>query len=139
MPRKQIIQLSVVTFSFYVIIFFMMTGGWEYYNAYGMITLFILLGLYIIYSQKDNKLIKYLRILLYIILGYLIYSIINNITSLYGFELRVFYNETPLKVFWELFQDGFNLFYVLITSAALLLNKPSKPIILKIGKLKISF
>lgn len=139
MPKKQIIQLSVLTFSFYVIIFFMMAGGWEYYDAYGLITLFILLGLYIVYSQKDNKFIKYLRILLYIILGCLIYSIINNVTSLYGFELRVFYNETPLRVFWHLLQDGFNLFYTLITSAVLLLNKPLKTVIFKIGKLKISY
>lgn len=139
MSRKQIIQLLVLAFSFYVIIFFMMAGGWEYYDAYGVITLFILLGLYIIYGQKDNKFIKYLRILLYIILGCLIYSIINNVTSLYGFELRVFYNETPLRVFWELLQDGFNLFYALITSAVLLLNKPLRTLIFRIGKLKISF
>jgi len=117
----------------------MMVGRWEYYYAYELITLFILLGLYIIYSSKNNKFIKYLKILLYIILAYLIYSIINNVVNLYGFELRIFYNESSLKIIWHLLQDGFNLFYALIISAALLINKSSEITTIRIGKFKINF
>lgn len=62
MSKKQIIQLLVLTFSFYLSIFFIITGGYEYYEAYWFITLSILLGLYIVYSKKNSIFIKYLRI-----------------------------------------------------------------------------
>jgi hypothetical protein len=138
MYKKQIIQLVLLIFSFYLTIFFIITGGSEYYLAYWFITFSILLGLYIIYSQKDFIFIKYLRILLYVILGYFIYSIIDNVVSLYTFYSDIYFNESSLAIFWELLQDGFNLFFALMISAVLLLNKPPRMKTLKIGKLKIS-
>lgn len=138
MTKKQIIQLAVLTFFLYLIIFYLMIGGYEYYDAFAVMSLSILLGLYIIYSKKEFKFSRYLMILLYIILGYLVYSIVYNVVNFYDFSLRIFYNETPLGVFWYLLQDGFYLLYALMTSAVLLLNKPAKVKIYKIGKLKIS-
>lgn len=138
MTKKQIIQLAILTFFLYLIIFYLIIGGYEYYDAFAVMSLSILLGIYIIYSQKDIYAVKYLMILLCIILGYFTYSIIDNVISLYGLSLRIFFNETPFGVFWYLLQDGFNMLYALITLAVLLLNKPVKSKIFKIGKFKIT-
>lgn len=138
MTKKQIIQLSILTFFLYLIIFYLMVGGYEYYDAFVVLSLTILLGLFIIYSKKDCKFSNYLKILLYIILAYLIYSIIDNVVSFYSLSLRIFYNETPFGVFCYLLKNGFNLLYALITSAVLLLNKPARVKTFRIWKLRIT-
>lgn len=139
MSKKQIVQLSLLTFSFYLSMFFIITGGYEYYKVYWFITLSILLGLYIIYSQNNLVFIKYLRVLFYIVLGYFAYSIIDNVSGLYVFFSDFYSAQPPLKFVWYYLQDGLNLFFAVITSAVLLFNKQPKAKFLKIGKLKISF
>lgn len=79
MKTKQIIQLVILTLFLYLGIFFMKNGDYfEYYDIYGLLTLVILSGLYVIYSKKENKFTEYFRILLYAILAVLIYIFLDN-------------------------------------------------------------
>ena len=138
MSKKQIIQLSILAFCLYLGIFFVMDDG-EYYDAYGLVTILFLLGLYVIYSQKDFKFVKYLRISLYIILGIVIYGFISeNFGYSSSYSIYVdWMGARPFEALRIILLD-FYLVYFLIISAVLLLNKSPKVKTLKIGKLKIS-
>ena len=58
MKTKQIVQLAVLTLFLYLGVFFMKDSDYfEYYDIYGLITLVILSGLYVVYSKKENKFI----------------------------------------------------------------------------------
>ena len=139
MTKKQIVQLVVLTFSFYLSLFFLTTGGEETYEvAFAILSLSILLGIYIIYSQKKHKLLICLRILLYIILGYYLYSILDYATWFYGYYSRNFPGVSHISILWRSLGYGFDVSYSLIISAVLLLNKQPKAETLKIGKFKIS-
>ncbi len=59
MKTKQIVQLAVLTLFLYLGVFFMKDSDYfEYYDIYGLITLVILSGLYVVYSKKENKFIE---------------------------------------------------------------------------------
>ena len=138
MTKKQIIQLAVLTFTLYLNIFFMIAGVYEYYDAFAILTVTILLGLYIIYSQKEHKLVKYLRILLYVILGIIIYEFLrfnfSGGTSYWFYTVVLGF--TPLEAFRTIVFDFYTT-YFLIVGAVLLFNKPLKQKMIRIGKLKI--
>lgn len=139
MSKKQIIQLAILTFFLYLGVFFMKDSSYfEYYDIYGLLTLVILSGLYVIYSKKENKFTEYFRILLYTILAVLIYIFLDNnlFYSSYHFYTEVM-NYKPLEALYIIF-TGFDFIYVLMISALLLFNKPVKHKVFQVGKLKIS-
>lgn len=139
MSKKQIIQLSVLTFFLYLGVFFMKNSNYfEYYHIYGLITLIILSGAYVIYSKKDNKFVEYFRIALYIILGILVYMFLDNniFYSSYHFYTELM-GYKPQEAFYVIF-TGFDFMYILMVSAVLLLNKPVNHRVFKIGKIKVT-
>lgn len=140
MNKKQIIQILTLIFFLYLGVFRMMVGGWEYYDVYGLITLIFFSGLYVIYSQQNNKFVEYFRIFLYFVLGFLIYIFIDN-TFGYGgafsFYTRIF-EYTPFQALYVIL-TGFDTIYILIIFAILLFNKPVKYKHFRIGKLNIGF
>jgi hypothetical protein len=140
MLKKQIIQIFALIFFLYLGVFRMMIGGWEYYDVYGLITLILLSGLYVIYSQKNQKIIEYFRIFLYFILGFLIYVFIDN-TFGYGGAFSFYSRYFGYTSFQSLYVilTGFDIIYILMISAILLFNRPTKLRNFRIGKLNISF
>lgn len=139
MSKKQIIQLVVLTFFLYLGVFFMKDSEYfEYYDIYGLMTLIILSGSYVIYSKKENKLTEYFRIFLYAILAVLIYIFLDNnvFYSSYHFYTEVM-GYKSLDALYIIF-TGFDFIYVLMITALLLFNKPVKHKILKIGKVTIT-
>ena len=138
MNKKQIIQLVVLIFTLFLSIFFVITGGYQYYDAFAILTITILLGLYIIYSQKEYKFVKYLRILLYVILGIIVYEFLR--LNFFGGTSYWFYTSvlglSPLEAFRVIVFDFYSI-YFLIVGAVLLFNKPLKQKMIRIGKLKI--
>ena len=134
MSKKQIIQLAILTSFLYLGVFFMKDSSYfEYYDIYGLLTLVILSGLYVIYSKKENKFTEYFRILLYAILAVLIYIFLDNnlFYSSYHFYTEVM-NYKPIEALYIIF-TGFDFIYVLIISALLLFNKPKQYKELKLG------
>jgi hypothetical protein len=101
-------------------------------------TLVISSGLYVIYSQKDHKFIKYFRIFIYMLLGALIYIFFDHNIFFNSYH---FYTDLmefkPQEAFYIIF-TGFDFMYVMLVSAVLLFNKPEKYIKLKIGKVNLS-
>jgi len=139
MKTKQIVQLAALTLFLYLGVFFMKDSDYfEYYDIYGLVTLVILSGLYVVYSKKENKFIEYFRISLYAILAVLIYIFLDNniFYSSYHFYTEMM-GYKPADALYIIF-TGFDFIYVLMISAVLLFNKPVKHKVLKIGKLKIS-
>lgn len=139
MSKKQIIQLAILTFFLYLGVFFMKESSYfEHYDIYGLLTLVILSGLYVIYSKKENKFTEYFRISLYAILAVLIYIFLNNnlFYSSYHFYTEVM-SYKPLEALYIIF-TGFDFIYVLMISALLLFNRPTKHKVFKVGKLTIS-
>ncbi len=134
MSKKQIIQLAILAFFLYLGVFFMKDSSYfEYYDIYGLLTLVILSGLYVIYSKKENKFTEYFRILLYAILAVLIYIFLDNnlFYSSYHFYTEVM-NYKPLEALYIIF-TGFDFIYVLMISALLLFNKPKQYKEFKLG------
>jgi hypothetical protein len=146
MSKKQIIQLAVLAFCLYLGVFFIMTGErdyYEYYDVFGLITLLFLLGVYVIYSQRDSKFMEYLRIFLYILLGFMIYGFLNQNFGLgwnWGNPITYPVSNMGYKLFKTISYMLLDFYpmYILLICAALSLNKPVKMKTLKIGKLKIS-
>ena len=139
MSKKQIIQLVILTFFLYLGVFFMKDSDYfEYYDIYGLMTLVILSGLYVIYSKKENKFIEYFRISLYAILAVLIYIFLDNniFYSSYHFYTELM-GYKPTDALYIIF-TGFDFMYILMVSAILLLNKPVNHKSFKIGKIKIT-
>jgi len=141
MSKKQIIQLSVLTLCLYLGVFFLMEGGYEYDSVYLLITLLSLLGIYVIYSQKDSRFIKYLRIFLHVVIVLMAVGLIRDY-SFYNFNYPASFpiEHIGYKVFRTLRAIIFDFLpiYMLLIAGVLLLNKPSKVRTLKIGRLKIS-
>lgn len=140
MNKKQVIQIFALTFFLYLGIFRMMVGGWEYYDVYGLITLVLLSGLYVIYSQQNQKIVEYFRIFLYFILGFLIYTFVDNTFGYFGafsFYTRIV-GYTQFQSLYVIL-TGFDTIYILMMFAILLFNKPEKLRNFRIGKLNISF
>lgn len=138
MSKKQIIQLAVLAFFLYLGVFFMKDSDYfEYYDIYGLMTLIILSGSYVIYSKKENKFTEYFRIFLYAILAVLIYIFLDNnvFFSSYHFYTEVM-GYKALDALYVIF-TGFDFIYVLMITALLLFNKPVKHKVLKIGKVTI--
>ncbi|MFA5000489.1 MAG: hypothetical protein WC545_03970 [Patescibacteria group bacterium] len=134
MSKKQIIQLVVLTFFLYLGVFFMKDSEYfEYYDIYGLMTLIILSGSYVVYSKQDNKFTEYFRIFLYAILAVLIYIFLDNnvFFSSYHFYTEVM-SYKPLEALYIIF-TGFDFIYVLMISALLLFNKPKKYKEFKLG------
>lgn len=139
MSKKQIIQLAILTFFLYLGVFFMKDSDYfEYYDIYGLMTLVILSGLYVIYSKKENKFIEYFRISLYVVFAVLIYIFLDNniFYSSYHFYTEIM-GYKPQEAFYVIF-TGFDFMYILMVSAILLLNKPVNHKSFKIGKIKIT-
>lgn len=139
MTKKQIIQLLVLTFFLYLGVFRLMHEGWEYYDVYGLITLLLLSGLYVVYSQKESKFIEYFRIFLYFVLCWQVYLFIDS-NFKYGGSFSFYSLYFGLSPFQSLYiiLTSFNTIYILMISAILLFNKPLEFKHLKIGKLIIS-
>lgn len=137
MSKKQIIQLVILTFFLYLGVFFMKYNDYsEYYDIYGLMTLVILSGLYIIYSQKDNKFSEYFRVFLYIFLAFLIYYFLNNNTFSYHVYTTML-EYSPFQAVYIIL-TGFDFIYVLMISSILLFNNPVKHRHFKIGKFSIN-
>jgi len=138
MTKKQIVQLVVLIFFLYLGVFFMKNSDYfEYYDIFGLITLVMLSGLYVVYSKKDNKFVGYSRIGFYIILGILVYIFLDNniFHSSYYFYTELM-KYKPLEALYIIF-TGFDFIYILMVSAVLLLNKPVKHKSFKVGPLTI--
>lgn len=139
MSKKQIIQLLLLTLFLYLGVFFLITGGWEYYDVYFLISLVLLSGLYVIYGQKEYQFVKYLRILFYVTLGFLACQFIieNFIGYTSNYSFYVSQENSPLEVLKMIF-NSFPFFYILMVFSVLLFNKPLKKATFKLGKFKVS-
>lgn len=142
MTKKQIIQLAVLGLCLYLGVFFMMAPDpnyYEYYDMFGLITLLALLGVYVIYSQRNNKFMRYFRILLYVILVFLIVRFFD-LYIFYGYTSGL-YTSSVSNPFKHLIMVllNFRPIYMILITGVLLLNKPVAAKTLKLGRLKISF
>ena len=138
MTKKQIIQLAVLTFFLYLGVFFMKESPYsEYYDIYGLMTLVILSGVYIVYSKADNKFVNSLRIFLYTILGVLIYIFLDNNVFYSSYHLyTAVMNYKPLEALYIIL-TGFDFIYVLLISAVLMFNPAVNHKTIRIGKIKV--
>lgn len=150
MSKKQIIQLVVLVLFLYMGVYSLLSGfglcvdlmdyvyGYDVYFA--LISVLLLLGIYVSYSQTDYKFVKYLRILLYFFVFFIVIDRIKMYCSIYNYYSIPF--ETDF--FWLKVVSGIGSFFVsfwmilaILTSGVLIFNKPPKTKILKIGRWRI--
>lgn len=143
MSKKQIIQLLVLALSLYLGLFFIMENNYyQYYDAFGLLSLVILLGAYVVYGRSTSKIVGYLRVVLYVVLGFLIYLFLKH-TFGFGWNYGnvVTYPVVNLwsKVFAYLVAVTFHFYpaYILLVCGVLVLNKPVNIKTFKIGKFRI--
>lgn len=139
MSKKQIIQLAVLTFFLYLGVFFLKSSEYAvYYDIYVLLTLVILSGIYVIYSQKRDKLVEYFRIFLYMLLGFLVYIFLDHNVFFNSYHLyREVIGFKPVDALYMIF-TGFDFLYILLITAVLIFNKPEKYLNFKIGKININ-
>lgn len=152
MTKKQIIQILGLLAFLYLSIYLLISGvglgmslfkeNYDYQTYFFLISSLLLAAIYIIYSQKDYKFVAYLRFFLSLIILAIVLNRLALYTSFY-YDYNISLSDSFL---WGKAMDTIFSFFInpsmilaVLISGVLILNKPLKSQVIKIGRYKVSF
>lgn len=152
MTKKQIIQILGLLAFLYLGIYLLISGvglgmnlfeyDYDYKTYFFLITTLLLLAIYIMNSQKNHKFVAYLRLVLSLIM---VGTFLNRLAlySSFYYDYNISFTDSLLwgKIMEHIFSFFMNpgMILAVLIFGVLILNKPLKYQVIKIGKYKVSF
>lgn len=152
MKKRQIFQILGLLAFLYLGIYLLISGvglgmhlfdyEYNYANYFFLITILLISAIYIIYSQKDYKFVAYLRLFLSLTILAIVFNRLALYSSFY-YDYNLSFTNTFLwgKIIETIFSFFINpsMILAVLVSGVLLLNKPPKSQVIKIGRIRINF